>query len=565
MYADAWDILEIEPTTDKKIIQKAYAEKLKKYHPEEHPDEFQKLQVAYRTASEYARTGEKANKKEYSNKNIEFQSVKRCEPEKNIWKPVNTETEPEKAVKKYVHNDNAEWKPVNIETEPEKPVKKYVHTDNTMAVWEPQYQEREKKEDTEPVPDYIAGIQNTNTKNLYEESYGEYIYILQKKLIGQGTDNDLRELEELFRDNRFCHVLGEKKFRLRFIDAMNYHKVWNKKALKFLLSKMQELMNDNPNINEDFIELKRYLENGRGIRKSPPKEITTNKWNRVIPVLLMLLIPLRSCNEQLEKESEQAYRSSSAQEAIDQYLYEEFLSEQVLKEYAENDSEKETESEDEIADNEEIEKHFRAIVAGGDASYCIYTLETIPELKGMNDERISLSIPEFNYNDLSQGNKEIQSLINKEMKMAALGDHLDILMSEELSDLEEYEVDYVIEKSGENLCSMQFQGNIHTHQYIHNFARGITINILTGEKIPIENYMKIDENLLVEIEEGKKAFESNKKFKTKDMIYDLQTFIADYENGLVDSYTCYFLDGKGINLIVPVQGGNTDYFFVVNK
>lgn len=42
-----WEILGIEPTSDKKEIKKAYARLLKQYHPEENPEEFKQIQAAY--------------------------------------------------------------------------------------------------------------------------------------------------------------------------------------------------------------------------------------------------------------------------------------------------------------------------------------------------------------------------------------------------------------------------------------------------------------------------------------------------------------------------------------
>ena len=44
---NAWEILGIEPTKDKKEIKKAYARLLKQYHPEETPEEFKQIQAAY--------------------------------------------------------------------------------------------------------------------------------------------------------------------------------------------------------------------------------------------------------------------------------------------------------------------------------------------------------------------------------------------------------------------------------------------------------------------------------------------------------------------------------------
>ena len=44
---NVWEILGIEPTSDKKEIKKAYARLLKQYHPEENPEKFKKIQAAY--------------------------------------------------------------------------------------------------------------------------------------------------------------------------------------------------------------------------------------------------------------------------------------------------------------------------------------------------------------------------------------------------------------------------------------------------------------------------------------------------------------------------------------
>ena len=52
-FREAFEILEIEPTDDKKKIKIAYSEMLKKYHPEEFPEIFMKTNEAYRVALEF--------------------------------------------------------------------------------------------------------------------------------------------------------------------------------------------------------------------------------------------------------------------------------------------------------------------------------------------------------------------------------------------------------------------------------------------------------------------------------------------------------------------------------
>ena len=53
-----WEVLKIEPTSDKRQIRKAYAALTKIYHAEEHPEEFSEIQQAYRAALEQAEAGE---------------------------------------------------------------------------------------------------------------------------------------------------------------------------------------------------------------------------------------------------------------------------------------------------------------------------------------------------------------------------------------------------------------------------------------------------------------------------------------------------------------------------
>lgn len=57
MQRTIWEWLGIEKTTDKSRIKKAYAEQVKKYHPEEFPEEAQALRKAYKDAMALASAG----------------------------------------------------------------------------------------------------------------------------------------------------------------------------------------------------------------------------------------------------------------------------------------------------------------------------------------------------------------------------------------------------------------------------------------------------------------------------------------------------------------------------
>lgn len=53
---NVWEMLGIEPTKDIAVIKKAYAARSKHCHPEEYPEEYQKLRSAYKTALQYAKS-----------------------------------------------------------------------------------------------------------------------------------------------------------------------------------------------------------------------------------------------------------------------------------------------------------------------------------------------------------------------------------------------------------------------------------------------------------------------------------------------------------------------------
>ena len=67
-----WNILGIDPTDNIKEIKKAYASKAKEYHPEECPEEFERLHSSYKEALAFAKS---AGKSSVSGKNAPLESL----------------------------------------------------------------------------------------------------------------------------------------------------------------------------------------------------------------------------------------------------------------------------------------------------------------------------------------------------------------------------------------------------------------------------------------------------------------------------------------------------------
>lgn len=145
---NVWEILGIEPTDDKRAVRRAYAEKSKLYHPETHPEEFQKLHNAYKAISAGLKT-----------------SVEVSEPEnRQVLKEVS---EPEK---RQVPKD----RPLPEERTVEIPVKKWMEENALHTEQKAASKTAQSKEAKEQYAALVAGIeQEAKTKKLQKLDYEE--------------------------------------------------------------------------------------------------------------------------------------------------------------------------------------------------------------------------------------------------------------------------------------------------------------------------------------------------------------------------------------------------------
>ncbi len=119
-----WEQLEIGVTRDLKVIRSAYAAKAKELHPEEHPEEFQELQKAYKAAVKYAKTGGAAVKftkeedsavrvetikpEEIKTEDIKLEEVKQEEPKPEEIRPEMLKPEEQKEEEQMFEYDYQE-------------------------------------------------------------------------------------------------------------------------------------------------------------------------------------------------------------------------------------------------------------------------------------------------------------------------------------------------------------------------------------------------------------------------------------------------------------------------
>ena len=86
---NCWEVLGIEPTSDKKEIKKAYARLLKQYHPEENPEEFKQIQEAYQQCLHHDQEIESVSyKQEERTENMEVEPISIREEDEIVPPPV---------------------------------------------------------------------------------------------------------------------------------------------------------------------------------------------------------------------------------------------------------------------------------------------------------------------------------------------------------------------------------------------------------------------------------------------------------------------------------------------
>ena len=247
-----WSILEIEPTTNKKIIQQAYAEKLKQYHPEDNPEEFQRLREAYKDAMAYAK-----------GQSFQGRTVQgRLAQDGLVWskpaqrKLARNEYQQEKTSEDVFEETSKKKQTIFIENNQRvRKKKEYINEEWISAP------EEEKKES---IPEYIRQLGSAEAGLLYKEEVKKYVLCLKQNLIGKKGRKSCKTIEKLFEDMQFRLVMNLDEFLVCLKEEVSDFAKWNQPALRFFIKKVKQVMQENTDHN--LTGLKRYLESRRIIR-----------------------------------------------------------------------------------------------------------------------------------------------------------------------------------------------------------------------------------------------------------------------------------------------------------
>ena len=240
-FDEAFKILEIDPTDDKKKIKIAYSEMLKKYHPEEFPEMFMKINEAYRVALEFEKFDFNEinfNKGNFKNKNFSKMEQKL---EKDGYEEVSfvndiQKSEIENEEFSDIFNGKYEWMEKNFKSWI-KEIRRILNGEKVSFIYLKVFLKRFNKfsDDEKSRIRDILGLENNDFEdNLILKS--ENLFEFEKEYIISclsNNKNEFWEIKELYnskekKDNdKVLENFVERYFNVKKLNIFGFFIFWN--------------------------------------------------------------------------------------------------------------------------------------------------------------------------------------------------------------------------------------------------------------------------------------------------------------------------------------------------
>lgn len=240
-FDEAFKILEIEPTNDKKKIKIAYFKMLKKYHPEEFPEMFMKINEAFRVALEFEKFDFNEinfNKGNFRNKNF-FKIEQKLE--KDRYEEVSfgndiQKSEIENEEFSDIFNGKYEWMEKNFKSWI-KEIRRILNGEKVSFIYLKVFLKRFDKfsDDEKSRIRDILGLENNDFEdNLILKS--ESLFEFEKEYIISclsNNKNEFLEIKELYnskekKDNdKVLENFVERYFNVKKLNIFGFFLFWN--------------------------------------------------------------------------------------------------------------------------------------------------------------------------------------------------------------------------------------------------------------------------------------------------------------------------------------------------
>ena len=216
---DVYQVLGISPTRDKKIIRKAYAGLIRKYHPEEHPEKWKEIHDAYTIAMQ------RADQEEV--------------PAVSISKPKNEEQRPQREEQKPQHEEQTP------QQQEQNPQEKNAEVRRKS--------ENRKGETKQPEEDLFGNLENlteTAKKEQQEERQRQLkTAIEQLNTLCEPKKLQFLQWQEFFGKEEYQWAVRQGEFLYELANRLRGH-VMGRRLYRFLLDQIQTIENYNRSVNE---------------------------------------------------------------------------------------------------------------------------------------------------------------------------------------------------------------------------------------------------------------------------------------------------------------------------
>lgn len=209
---DVYQVLGISPTRDKKIIRKAYAGLIRKYHPEEHPEKWKEIHDAYTIAMQ------RADQEEV--------------PAVSISKPKNEEQKPQ----------HEEQTPQQQEQNPQEK--------NAEVRRKSENRKGETKQPEEDLFGNLEKLTETAKKEQQEERQRQLkTAIEQLNTLCEPKKLQFLQWQEFFGKEEYQWAVRQGEFLYELANRLRGH-VMGRRLYRFLLDQIQTIENYNRSVNE---------------------------------------------------------------------------------------------------------------------------------------------------------------------------------------------------------------------------------------------------------------------------------------------------------------------------
>ena len=216
---DIYQVLGISPTRDKKIIRKAYAGLIRKYHPEEHPEKWKEIHDAYTIAMQ------RADQEEV--------------PAVSISKPKNEEQRPQREEQKPQHEEQS---PQQQEQNPQEK--------NAEVRRKSENRKGETKQPEEDLFGNLEKLTETAKKEQQEERQRQLkTAIEQLNTLCEPKKLQFLQWQEFFGKEEYQWAVRQGEFLYELANRLRGH-VMGRRLYRFLLDQIQTIENYNRSVNE---------------------------------------------------------------------------------------------------------------------------------------------------------------------------------------------------------------------------------------------------------------------------------------------------------------------------